>query len=402
MKEKVIAPILLIALILVFALHSHTMAQTDGFSLFILPSALEVRPSGSYRATVFLFGEETADVRLNVASVPRGLTVRFMPQSLSVPGVSVLEILASPDFVPGEYSLEISASGGSHIQFAVLSLRQKKILEIGISTRQCCSWPGEKVTLDLFAYHLNPQPNLVLSIPDLPVGLECSFSPMHFLGPGTSTSSFTLSPALSFKPGLYQLTVSAIEGKHSSQANLDFAVLFFDTREHWAKESIASLLLRGVLAGYPDGGFRPDASLTRAEFAKIISLGFDLPSRQGGAKSFTDLEPNFWAAPYIERAWKAGVVEGFPDGSFRPNDPVKRAEIAAMLCRVFSWPLIPQNTAPTFIDLDSAHWAFVYIETGAWQGAWDGYPDGDFRPEAPATRGEIASLIAPLVTKPAN
>lgn len=397
-----ITSLFILILTLSFPPSIQVAAQTEGFSLFLLPSSLEVSPSSSVSSTVFLLGEETDEVQLSVTQVPRGLTVRFNPPSLSVPGASVLEILASPDFIPGEYPLEISASGGSHIQFATLSLRQRNNLEIRSSPTFCYAWPGEKVTIDLFAYHINPQPNLILSLPDLPPGLEYSFSLWQTVDPHTSTCSLTLSPTLSFKPGPYQLNISATAELDSAQTTLSFASLFPDTKEHWAKESIASLLIKGILSGYPDGNFRPDNPLTRAEFAKIISLSFDLAIKQEGVKSFTDLEPNYWATPYIERVWKARVVEGFPDGSFRPSDPVKRSEVAAMLCRVFSWPLIPQNFSPTFIDLDSSHWAFIYIETGAWQGVWDGYPGGDFQPETPATRGEIATLIARLITKPAN
>jgi hypothetical protein len=136
--------------------------------------------------------------------------------------------------------------------------------------------------------------------------------------------------------------------------------------------------------------------------AKILSLGFELPLTRSDTLLFRDLEPGYWATPYIERLWKAQIVEGYPDGGYHPTAPVTRAELAAMINRVFQWPSIPANYAPTFTDLSASDWAFLPIESGAWQGAWDGYPDGSFRPQSFATRAEVAALVARLLPSPPN
>ncbi|MGB9553548.1 MAG: S-layer homology domain-containing protein, partial [bacterium] len=150
----------------------------------------------------------------------------------------------------------------------------------------------------------------------------------------------------------------------------------------------------------PDGNFLPDATITRAGLAKVLSLAFNVKMVKEGSANFKDLETNYWATPYIERLYKGGVVEGYPDGTFRPQQAVKRSEVASMVVRIFAWPLVPKNFPPTFLDLSSDHWAFQYIETGAWQGAWDGYPDGNFEPDREATRAEIAALISRLLPEP--
>lgn len=102
---------------------------------------------------------------------------------------------------------------------------------------------------------------------------------------------------------------------------------FSDIDSHWAAPFIEELVKRELISGFGDGTFRPEASLTRAEYAALIAKIFDLP-RQIGSKdgNFLDLVPNFWALGAIKKATQMGFISGFPDGTFRPQANLTRVQ----------------------------------------------------------------------------
>lgn len=111
---------------------------------------------------------------------------------------------------------------------------------------------------------------------------------------------------------------------------------FSDLSSAWAQEEISNLVSAKVLSGYPDGSFKPDNPLTRAEFAKMIVSAFSSPYQ--APASFRDVPPDFWAAPYIAQAQAKGWVNGYPDGSFCPQESITRAQVLAVLVRIAGWP----------------------------------------------------------------
>ena len=104
-----------------------------------------------------------------------------------------------------------------------------------------------------------------------------------------------------------------------------------DVPGHWAEEAITTLLKMGVVQGYPDASFKPENPVTRAEFSKMVSLAFGYAP--GTSSQFADMVNN-WAEPYVAGLTKEEVLTGYPDGSFRPSKGVTRAEAAAVLARV--------------------------------------------------------------------
>jgi hypothetical protein len=153
----------------------------------------------------------------------------------------------------------------------------------------------------------------------------------------------------------------------------------------------------GMVTGYPDGQFRPDASITRAELITILvrSKGLTIPASPAGL--FNDTKDH-WAEKNIEAAAYAGITLGFPDGSFKPNQAVTRAEEATMLVRVMRMQPL-QQTVPSFSDIGAGHWAFGNIEQAKAQGLISGYPDGTFRPDQSSTRAETATMIGRMLEK---
>ena len=91
-----------------------------------------------------------------------------------------------------------------------------------------------------------------------------------------------------------------------------------DIRGHWAAVFIEALVAKGIISGFPDGSFRPEAPITRAQAATIIAKTFQLPIIRN-VKNFIDIQTGFWAASAISRAAGMGFINGFPDGTFRPE-----------------------------------------------------------------------------------
>ncbi|MBW4562548.1 MAG: family 10 glycosylhydrolase [Mojavia pulchra JT2-VF2] len=101
---------------------------------------------------------------------------------------------------------------------------------------------------------------------------------------------------------------------------------FSDTKNHWARLFIEALSGRRILNGYPNGTFRPDNSVTRAEFAAIIAAVFTLPLKRQYVP-FNDVPANHWAVSAIKKAYETGFITGYPDKTFRPNDRIARGDV---------------------------------------------------------------------------
>ncbi len=108
---------------------------------------------------------------------------------------------------------------------------------------------------------------------------------------------------------------------------------------------------------------------------------------------FNDLDAAPWAAPILEDLAQRRFIKGFPDGTFRPNDPMSRAEFATQLSRLFV--LTPEDLRPpTYADVDANHWAVPHIQAAVEKGFLMGYPDGTFRPEEAVTRLQVMLALA--------
>lgn len=166
----------------------------------------------------------------------------------------------------------------------------------------------------------------------------------------------------------------------------------------WAYSYVVNLYCRNVVSGFSDGTYRPNASNTRGQFTKMLVLGFSWTMAQGPAQRFSDVPLDSTYASYIETAVAQGVVGGYPDGTFRPNDPVTRAQAVKMIMVAHGWtPELPSS--PTFVDIPTGHWAFGYVEGAYSHGIIAGYPDGTFRPQDSITRAQVAKTLT-LATGP--
>lgn len=115
--------------------------------------------------------------------------------------------------------------------------------------------------------------------------------------------------------------------------------------------------------------------------------------------NFSDVSESYWAKPYIETLAQQDIIKGFPDGSFRPNEPVTRAQFAALLKNAFS--PAAKRTSRSFADVKSSHWATTAIDKAYTTGFLSGYPNGTFAPEQKIPKVQaLVSLASGLKLSP--
>ena len=146
--------------------------------------------------------------------------------------------------------------------------------------------------------------------------------------------------------------------------------------------------------GYPDGTVRPNGSITRAEVSAILFRLLSDKTRDEyftTESSFTDVKAGAWYNNNIATLEKAGViVDTAKGGAFRPNEAITRAELAAMLAQFSDAKPVK---GVKFSDVSAEHWAYEAIAIAAKMGWIEGYPDGTFRPDATITRAEMMTLV---------
>ena len=163
----------------------------------------------------------------------------------------------------------------------------------------------------------------------------------------------------------------------------------------WYNNAVSTMTSAGIVNGYPDGTFRPNAPITRAEMAKIIALFAKLDKT---ADRFPDTAGH-WAEAYIAWAKDKGIVEGVSATEFDPEAPITREQMATIFGRyaLKQGIELPKDAAPaeSFPDADKiSEYAREFVELMRIAGILNGYEDGTFRPQNTATRAEAAKLFS--------
>ena len=175
-------------------------------------------------------------------------------------------------------------------------------------------------------------------------------------------------------------------------------VTFADIREHWARGSIEFLASRGIVNGRSVDTFDPKGTVTRAEFVKMLAESADGAGvLTAPAAGFSDVKDSDWYAGYVNWAVSVGIVQGYPDGTFRPNSQITREQMAIMLARfiqIMKVSLFVTQSAADFTDrsLISPD-AADSVAAMRRYGILNGYPDGSFDPKGTASRAEAAKAI---------
>ena len=164
-----------------------------------------------------------------------------------------------------------------------------------------------------------------------------------------------------------------------------------DLSGHWAESTIQKWVSEGTIKGYEDGTFRPERPITRAEIAALVNRKFGVAAATRPA-AFTDLPSDGWQYAPLAAAVEQGYIKGYEDGSIRPDEPVTRQELAVMLDGIIG--LKAGDTLKTFADeAEFPEWSRASIRDVASHGIMGGYEDGTFGPTRRVTRAEaVVSL----------
>jgi hypothetical protein len=181
---------------------------------------------------------------------------------------------------------------------------------------------------------------------------------------------------------------------------------FADVKGHWSEAAVTALASRLVVDGKGADQYAPDAQVTRAEFAAIVMRSLGLAPVAGNA-AYADVASSDWYASVVATASEYGLISGYEDKTFRPNQPISRAEAAIILSR--AWRLagkeLPsdEDAGRALVNAmdasDVPGWAKTAVGSVAALGMMQGYEDGSVKPDRQITRAETAALLHKLLVK---
>lgn len=173
----------------------------------------------------------------------------------------------------------------------------------------------------------------------------------------------------------------------------------------WAESCITSLANRGIINGYPDGSFRPNAPVNRAEFATMVATAFpNVATVNSSAGQFSDISSGYWASSAIRTVSQKGFLSGYPDGSFRPTQQIPRAQALIALSSGLDYQPA-QSVNQTLGTYSDASFIPSYARNGVAAATEKqmvvNYPNvQNLRPTQVATRAEVAAFLCQALKTP--
>ena len=153
------------------------------------------------------------------------------------------------------------------------------------------------------------------------------------------------------------------------------------------------------IAGYPDGTVRPDGKITRAEVSAIFARLTENSAPANYSTKFSDVLAYDWFCDSVMKLSNKDIIKGYPDGTFKPNKSITRAEFAVIASKYIK---NPKAADETFSDVPMNHWAKDAIAKVKAEGWISGYTDGTFKPDAPITRAEAVSIVNRMFDRAAD
>lgn len=163
---------------------------------------------------------------------------------------------------------------------------------------------------------------------------------------------------------------------------------------HWASSTIEFLNTKELIKGYPNGTFKPESTITRAEAATIIARALGITKTND--TTFSDVKSTHFAYDAIVAVAEKGIITGREASKFSPDGKLTRAEMATILKRAYN---LTGTTALPFKDVPSSHWAYEAIQTVYQNQLTGGYPDNTFKPNNSITRAEFATFLTKILQK---
>ncbi len=173
-----------------------------------------------------------------------------------------------------------------------------------------------------------------------------------------------------------------------------------DIQGHWAEKQISDWVDRGLCSGYPDGTFKPGNSISRAEFITMVNKSFGYTV--GAGVSYSDVTAADWFYGEVGKAVAAGYISGYEDNTIRPGQEIQRQEVALILMRLLALEADGDSALKGFHDSGSIPgWSGPAVAAVVESSLMNGYPDGTFKPQDSITRAEaLVSLERAMAYKP--
>jgi len=162
----------------------------------------------------------------------------------------------------------------------------------------------------------------------------------------------------------------------------------------WAKSPIEFMATLGVMNGYFDGKFRPDDAVSRAELATMLVKLKELDVNDATSDPFPDVSKDYWAARYVKAVSYMNLMGNYPDGTFKPDKKVTRVEGLVILSRFTEAAEPGSLTKDPFVDVPQKHWAAKNITAAQNYGLLDYLIGKKFEPDKELTRAEVAELLS--------
>lgn len=189
-----------------------------------------------------------------------------------------------------------------------------------------------------------------------------------------------------------KFAVLAVRQDQSIQPNLPLPK-FLDIAGHWAESAIISAVDMKLIGGYPDGSFKPNKSVTRAEFTVMLMNALKQENTEATTTFKDQNEIGEWAINSIAQAVRAGIVSGYEDGSFRPNAVITRAEMAVMIAKALQLPMHQTTDTDFADDANIPQWAKAAVKNVHELGIISGRGGSLFAANDAATRAEAVTLL---------
>lgn len=165
-----------------------------------------------------------------------------------------------------------------------------------------------------------------------------------------------------------------------------------DIADLWSTRTISAFLKLKIINGYADGTFRPDKTITRGEFAAVVAKAFGLAKKSGASLQLSDVNTH-WAQEAIAVLASNGIIAGYPDGTFKPAREISRSEIIMILSRIVNFnSAAPVKAGITFSDTADS-WNKDQIARAAQIGLINGKGNGKFAPAQSSTRAEALTIV---------
>jgi len=213
------------------------------------------------------------------------------------------------------------------------------------------------------------------------------------LGTTTADSAGNFTIAINQQKAGTILDITTADKAGNTSAALEVIVTnsFTDVLQNQRfNEEIKFLSDKHIITGFPDGTFRPSDTVTRAQAAIMIGRALGLEGTQRET-TFKDVHQSQVASGFIASAVEKGIIAGFPDNSYRPNDPVTRGQMAIFIARAFD---LKEESESSFSDVPASSAAYVYIKRILAESITTGYPDGSFKPSKELIRSDFSAFMA--------